>query len=76
MSLLDAEPESPINCADCGEMIRGPISWAESDGAPLCADCYDARPYVSDCGCDHTPNGIELDMELCGDCHDHCGYVK
>jgi hypothetical protein len=74
---LDVEPEYPLLCADCGHEIPiGKAIKAESDDAMLCYDCEDDRPWISDCGCGYEGSGEEVDMGICGDCHDHCGYVK
>ncbi len=62
-----------ITCVDCDKKIQD-VAYATMDGA-TCEDCYDARPWYSVC-CGHNPCGVELDMGLCGDCHDHCEYEK
>lgn len=62
-----------LKCRDCGGLFFELIET--SSGDEVCQGCYDQMPWFSNC-CGYEANGLDLDYQICGDCRDHCEYVK
>lgn len=69
------EPQPDTKCHGCGAVgYLAEMHQSVTDDW-YCQSCWDGLPYFSNC-CGVEARGVDTDMGICRDCHEHCEYVR